>query len=550
MNTAIAQLNANQLSESLQNVQEVLAVNPSFTEAYYVMSKAYQKLGESAAAIAAAEKATSLFKRGYCLEVKAIELFTTLYDAYVMQPPDHFGGMRSIEQLLSLYPHNLAQLFNYFHIKNYISSLKGLLPLKRRAVEELLSERETIAENARHRVIPPLVPIRASVMVNMDVQTEVNQLFGLYLRSLFKSEYKHAQVRNRKLRDVLRVGLLSADVFYNHPMMHLMRGAFKLIQVGDVKVCERKGCEVILINLSSTRGNVTHIYDELGVRKENVLSELDYQKGRDVFNVKKSYRNSNREFRMINLDLLHADKKAEIINALDLDLLIDLMGYTQGSESSILARRPAVVQVNYLGFPSQISNSFIDFNQQDSIVSPPHFSRYYPDKLVYLPYYYACNHYHKVPDLHPYQSDSANAYLRNSFKVPQDGTLFCFPNQLYKITSDLLDTWANILHRHPFSYLWLLRHPLEGEESIKLELMARGVYKDRVIFSDFEDNKALYMVRTSICDLILDSPIWSAGATGLDAYWSGVPVVNIPGDRTVERLGISLMVEKETPNHT
>ena len=234
MNLAVAQLNANQLSESLQNVQEIIAVKPTFTEAYYVMSKVYQKLGESASAIAAAEKAVSLLKRGHCLEVKVIELFTTLYDAYVMQPPDHFGGMRSIEQILSLYPHNLAQLFNYFHIKNYISSLQGLLP-------ELLAEKEAIAEEARHGVIPPLVPIRSSVMVNMDVQTEVNELFGLYLRSLFKSEYKHAQVRNRKLRDVLRVGLLSADVFYNHPMMHLMRGAFKLIRVGFEKGVERRG---------------------------------------------------------------------------------------------------------------------------------------------------------------------------------------------------------------------------------------------------------------------------------------------------------------------
>lgn len=72
--------------------------------------------------------------------------------------------------------------------------------------------------------------------------------------------------------------------------------------------------------------------------------------------------------------------------------------------------------------------------------------------------------------------------------------------------------------------------------------MARGVYVDRILFSDFEDDKALYMVRTSVCDVILDSPLWSAGATGLDAYWAGVPIIDLPGDRTVERLGISIMV--------
>ena len=118
---------------------------------------------------------------------------------------------------------------------------------------------------------------------------------------------------------------------------------------------------------------------------------------------------------------------------------------------------------------------------------------------------------------------------------------YCFPNQLYKLTSDLLDSWANILRSNPLSYLWLLRHPAEGESHILQEFISRGIHKDRILFSNFEDNKSMYMVRTSVCDVILDSPMWSAGATGLDAYWSGVPIINLPGDRTVERLGLSIM---------
>ena len=74
-----------------------------------------------------------------------------------------------------------------------------------------------------------------------------------------------------------------------------------------------KGCEVILINLSSTRGNQTHAFEELGIKRESMLGEEDYRKGRDVFNVKKSYRNRNRELRMINLELMYPDKKAELV---------------------------------------------------------------------------------------------------------------------------------------------------------------------------------------------------------------------------------------------
>ena len=159
-----------------------------------------------------------------------------------------------------------------------------------------------------------------------------------------------------------------------------------------------------------------------------------------------------------------------------------------------------------------------------------------------MPYFYASDHHNKIPDLHPFQKPSANTYLRHTFQVPESGLLYCFPNQLYKISSDLIDSWANILRSNPTAYLWLLRHPTEGEKHIREEFTARGIYQDRLVFSNFEDNKIMYMLRTSICDVILDSPSWSAGATGLDAYWSGVPIINLPGDRTVERLGLSIMV--------
>ena len=300
---------------------------------------------------------------------------------------------------------------------------------------------------------------------------------------------------------------------------------------------------MILINTASTNtANVTGVNEELNVKNENIIDHTRWRRGQGVFNLRASYQNKNQPIRLLSIQDLSEEEKANVINGLDLDVLVDLSGYTHNGEHIVMARRPAVIQVNYLGFPAQLGVEWYDYNEQDSIVTPPHLSHYYQEKLVYLPYFYACNHHNRVPDLHPYQRPAATQYLRNVFHVPLDGTLLCFPNQLYKLTEDLLDTWSNILHRFPESYLWLLRHPTEGEVHIKEEFMARGVYVDRILFSDFEDDKALYMVRTSVCDVILDSPLWSAGATGLDAYWAGVPIIDLPGDRTVERLGISIMV--------
>ena len=219
-----------------------------------------------------------------------------------------------------------------------------------------------------------------------------------------------------------------------------------------------------------------------------------------------------------------------------------MSGFTQNGEPEVLARRPAGIHVNYLGFPAQMGVRWMDFNLLDNEALPPHFTGRFTDKVVYLPYYYACDHHHKIPDLHPFQRPKSMRVLRNAFSVPNDGVLLCFPNQLYKLTESLLTSWSNVLRRLPEGYLWLLRHPREGEQHIRDELMSRGISSDRILFSDFEEDKAMYMVRTSVCDVVLDSPLWSAGATGLDAYWSGVPIISLPGDRIVERLGASLMV--------
>ena len=231
--SALDNLNSAQYTKSLNDLQTVLAALPNMAEAYYIMAKDYIGLNDFATATIAAEKAASLIKRGYRLELNIIDLFTTLYDAYVgCSPPNHNGGMRAEEQILALYPDDLHQMFGYLHIKQYISSLNGLVPLRRRAIKALHDRHAFYEDACKKGSNPPLIPIRASVMVGMDEQTDVNKLYRTYVLSQTKGkQFSRKKVSARAVREQLRVGLLSGDMYYNHPMMHLMRHAFKLMRV-------------------------------------------------------------------------------------------------------------------------------------------------------------------------------------------------------------------------------------------------------------------------------------------------------------------------------
>ena len=220
----------------------MLATYPSMSECYYMMGRVYEKMEEHTTAILVIEKAVSLVKRGNRLEVNIIDLFTSLYDNYVaLSPPDHHGGMRALEQVVAMFPTNIKQLFNYYHIKQYISALKRLVPLKREALRAFDDQFDKYMAIARTGVMPPLAPIRASVFAPMEEQTKVNHMFGEYIYARDKFKYQHAPVKGGSLftsssldrvhRDVLRVGLVSGDVYYNHPMMHLMRTAFRYLRV-------------------------------------------------------------------------------------------------------------------------------------------------------------------------------------------------------------------------------------------------------------------------------------------------------------------------------
>jgi protein O-GlcNAc transferase len=234
----------------------------------------------------------------------------------------------------------------------------------------------------------------------------------------------------------------------------------------------------------------------------------------------------------VDLRLLSHDEAAQRIHADDLDILIDLKGYTQNTRSEILARRPAPIQVNYLGYPGTMGASFIDYIIADGFIIPPAQHAFYDEKVVTLPHCYQPNDTRRpVAD---------QRLTRAACGLPEDGFVFASFNNSYKITPQVFDVWMRLLSQLPGSVLWQLEAEPDAAENLRREAQARGVDPARLIFAPPLE-LATHLARQPLADLFLDTLPVNAHTTASDALWAGLPVLTCAGETFISRVAGSLL---------
>jgi predicted O-linked N-acetylglucosamine transferase (SPINDLY family) len=229
---------------------------------------------------------------------------------------------------------------------------------------------------------------------------------------------------------------------------------------------------------------------------------------------------------------LTVESAARKINADDIDILIDLKGYTAHNRSEILALRPAPIQVNYLGYPGTMGADFVDYLIGDANITPPEYAAHYTEKLMRLPHSYQPNDRHRpLPDKPG----------RSACGLPEHGFVFCGFNQTFKILPEIFDIWMRLLREKPGSVLWLLQANSNlTEQNLRREAEARGVGADRLIFAP-RLPLAEHLARQQQADLLLDTLPYNAHTTASDALWMGVPVVTCMGETFASRVAASLL---------
>jgi protein O-GlcNAc transferase len=211
---------------------------------------------------------------------------------------------------------------------------------------------------------------------------------------------------------------------------------------------------------------------------------------------------------------------AQLLRELEIDIAIDLKGFTQNSRIGILAHRPAPVQVSYLGYPGTTGAEFIDYVIGDRWVTPFDQQAYFSERIVQLPDCYQVN-------------DSKRAIAndipaRAACGLPGHGFVFCCFNNNYKIVPEIFDIWMRLLKRTPGSVLWLLGDNAVAENNLRMETEARGIDPARLVFAPRLPLER-HLARHRHADLFLDTLPINAHTTASDALWAGLPILTCLG---------------------
>jgi protein O-GlcNAc transferase len=223
---------------------------------------------------------------------------------------------------------------------------------------------------------------------------------------------------------------------------------------------------------------------------------------------------------------------AQLMRDLEVDIAVDLGGFTQGLRLQIFANRAAPIQVNYLGYPGTLGAPFMDYLIADSFVIPPEKQQHYCERIVYLPDCFQANDDRRLM--------SDRVFSRAEQGLPEDAFVFCCLNNSHKINRPIFDIWMRLLARVPNSVLWLLGHDAAVSANLRREAQSRGVDAARLVFTE----RAPYpehLSRLKLADLFLDTLPFNAGATASDALWAGVPLLTCAGDAFAARMAGSLL---------
>ncbi|QWD72536.1 tetratricopeptide repeat protein [Polynucleobacter sp. UB-Raua-W9] len=464
--------------EALNTYNKALELNPDFAEAWSNKGNTLNELKRYAEAIACYDKSLCL-NPGYA---------------------EAWSNKGAILNMLKLYPEAIIQYEKILSIDPNIEWALGDLIDSRMKVcfwDGYQSSIKMLVEkvNKLQKIINPFKLL--ALQDDARIQKKCAEIYSL---DSFPQAHTFGKISKKYKHPKIRIAYFSAD-YREHPTAQLTAELFELH--------DRSRFELFAFSF----------YDSAQDSKYRTRIKNSFENFYEVEN------KTDQEI-------------AQLARDLEIDIAIDLGGYTQFARTGIFACRAAPIQVNYLGYPGTMGASYMDYIVADPTVIPESSQKFFSEKVVYLPDTYQPNDRKRQV--------ATKVFSKSELGLPDQGFIFCCFNNNFKINPEVLDSWARILSQVPGSVLWLLEDNPSAKNNLMAELEKRDIASDRLIFAGRLQTSE-HLARHAAADLFLDTWPYNAHTTASDALWAGLPVLTRMGQTFASRVAASLLNAIDLP---
>ena len=225
---------------------------------------------------------------------------------------------------------------------------------------------------------------------------------------------------------------------------------------------------------------------------------------------------------------------AAAIQADDVDILLELNGFTRGSKLGAVAYKPAPVQMSWpLGYPFTTGLKALDYCIMDEFLKPPDEALFVEETLI-------------MPGATVCFGSFADVRIQEGLPFDRNGRItFGTLNNPYKFIPKMIALWARVMNRVPDSRFLLVRaqaRSLNLRQNLTEEFAKHGVSADRLFFFDNKQENKSHLSYYNDIDISLDTFPYSGGTTTCEATWMGVPVVTLVGESFHQRISYGYLM--------
>jgi len=463
--------------EALAEFQQAINIKPDFADAQNNLGNVLETLGRFDEALAAYEQALAINPN----HADAHNNRGIVFQAMGM----HEEALACYQQALAIEP-DFADAVN--NLGNALQA-QGLIDEAMAAYRQVMVLRPNDA-----RVFSNLL-----FCLNYDTNVDAQTLFAMhreydtrYAAGLANAAPPHSNEADPKRR--LRIGYVSPD-FYRHPVASFIE---PLLATHD-----HGAFEVVCYSNVTTPDAVTERLQKLVDKWHNITGTPDEQ-------------------------------VAQLVRADGIDILVDLAGHTGGNRLLAFARKPAPVQVTYLGYPSTSGLSAMDYRLSDAWTDPPGLTEaWHSEELMRLPGGFLC---FKQPDTSPVISHLPAL-------APGNVTFASFNNAV-KISPDVIALWSKLLQALPDARL-LMKGKQLGDRQTVARLLSQfeqnGISADRLEFMSWIPSSEEHLALYNRVHIALDTFPYNGTTTTCEALWMGIPVITLQGNESRSRVGMSIL---------